>query len=177
MLMRLHPHIHTSTHPPIHTCAHPHIYPFTHPRIHAFTHPHIHTSTMYLSTRNIVFQDVKLTHLPPQTVSFSNELVEDSARHCYPHADALATCLVQAPQAAMVERIIAQYLANFCDSNLQYQPVRSHGIHFRVQERSHQRLQIVTIPKFATIASLKSHVLNSGEVTRHVCSTFTAYCD
>ena len=98
---------------------------------------------------------VPWTHLPPQTVSFPNELVEDSATHCYPRADALAACLVQAPQAPMVEGVIAQGVAIVCDSNIQYQPVGSHGIHFRVPECSHQRLQIVTIPKFASNACLK----------------------
>ena len=47
--------------------------------------------------------DVKLIHLPPQTVSFPNELVEDSATHSYPHADALAAYLVQAPQTVNCE--------------------------------------------------------------------------
>ena len=83
---------------------------------------------------------VPWTHLPPQTVSFPNELVEDSATHCYLRADALAACLVQAAQAPMVEGVIAQGLAIVCDSNIQYQPVGSHGIHFRVPERSRQCL-------------------------------------
>ena len=106
--------------------------------------------------------DVKLTHLPPQTVSFPNELVEDAAAPCYPHADALAASLVQAPQAAMVEGIIAQDLANFCDSNSQNQPIRNHGIYYRVPERSHQRLQIATIPKLVGNAFLKSQDVTDG---------------
>ena len=105
--------------------------------------------------------EVKLTHLPSQTVSFPSELIEYSATHCYLHTDTLATCLVQAPQAAMVEGVITQgpatsAVANFCDSNFQYQPVRCHRIHFWVSERSHQRLQLGTVPKFAATVCLKS---------------------
>ena len=51
---------------------------------------------------------MKLTHLPPQTISFPRELIEASTTHC----------LVQAPQTAMVESIgdLLYWDSLMCDS-------------------------------------------------------------